>query len=131
MTVGKTNFRAWIKKAEHDFLSIQNNISAAETPWDVVCFHAQQAAEKMLKAFIIYHGFTVEKTHDLIQLLSVCVNIESSLIVLESDCQELNYYSVSSRYPDDPYEPDESDGRKMADSAKRIRKSVLRFLPPQ
>ena len=129
MIVGKTNFQAWLRKAEHDFLSIQNNISAEETPWDVVCFHAQQAAEKILKAFIIYHGYTVEKTHDLIQLLSVCVNIEPSLIVLESDCQELNYYSVSSRYPDDLYEPDESDGRKMLDSAERIRESVLKLLP--
>jgi HEPN domain-containing protein len=131
MTVGKTNFRAWIKKAEHDFLSIQNNIYATETPWDVVCFHAQQAAEKILKAFIIYHGYTVEKTHDLIQLLSVCVKIESSLSVLELDCQQLNYYSVSSRYPDDLYEPDESDGKKMLDSAERIRESVWKLLPPK
>jgi HEPN domain-containing protein len=124
----KTNFRSWIKKAEHDFLAIQNNISAIETPWDVVCFHAQQVAEKILKAFLVYHGQAFEKTHDLVQLLASCVKIETSLSVLEEDCQRLNYYAVSSRYPDDIYEPDESDGQKAINSAQKIQKSVLSFL---
>ena len=125
MTEEKTNFRAWIRKAEHDFLAIQNNISATEIPWDVVCFHAQQAAEKILKSFLVYHGYVFEKTHDLVQLLTLCAKIEPTLSSLEEDCQRLNYYAVSSRYPDDLYEPDESDGRKAIDSAKKIQKTIL------
>src|SRR5436309_7755862 len=40
--------QAWIEKAESDFLCIENNLAAKRVPWDVVAFHAQQAAEKML-----------------------------------------------------------------------------------
>ncbi len=125
----KTNFQAWIRKADHDFLAIHNNISASEVPWDVVCFHAQQAAEKLLKAFLVYNGYAFEKTHDLVMLLSECVKIKPSLSALEEDCQKLTYYAVLGRYPDDLYEPDESDGRKMVESAQKIQKAAMQFLP--
>lgn len=36
----------WVEKAEHDLLNIDNNLAASHVPWDTVCFHAQQAAEK-------------------------------------------------------------------------------------
>ena len=44
---------AWVAKAERDLLNIANNVAADETPWDTVCFHAQQAAEKLLKGFLM------------------------------------------------------------------------------
>lgn len=59
MSVPESNFAAWGRKAEHDLLNIQNNLAASNVPWDTVCFHAQQAAEKLLKAFLIHHGTTV------------------------------------------------------------------------
>ena len=45
--------RAWVQRAEHDLLNIENNLVAARVPWDTVCFHAQQSAEKYLKALLI------------------------------------------------------------------------------
>ena len=125
MNSKETNFRSWVKKAEHDMLAIRNNVSAAEVPWDVVCFHAQQVAEKLLKAFLIYNGSAVEKTHDLVQILSACVNLDATLGGLEEDCQQLTYFAVSSRYPNDLHEPDELDGRKMIAAAERVRKTIL------
>jgi HEPN domain-containing protein len=42
--------RQWIRKAEHD-LEAASRIMAGEEgcPFDTVCFHCQQAAEKYLK----------------------------------------------------------------------------------
>jgi HEPN domain-containing protein len=40
----------WIALAEEDLLNIENNLSASRVPWSTVCFHAQQGAEKYLKA---------------------------------------------------------------------------------
>jgi HEPN domain-containing protein len=42
--------RQWVRKAEHD-LEAANRIMAVEEgcPFDMVCFHCQQAAEKYLK----------------------------------------------------------------------------------
>ncbi len=44
--------RAWLSKAELDLKAAAHEISApAEALWGDVMFHAQQAAEKALKAF--------------------------------------------------------------------------------
>jgi HEPN domain-containing protein len=47
---------SWTAKAENDLLCIANNLNDPQIPWDAVCFHAQQAAEKMLKAFLVSRG---------------------------------------------------------------------------
>ena len=41
--------QAWVSKAENDLLNVQNNLQAQKVPWDTVCFHCQQAAEKYLE----------------------------------------------------------------------------------
>jgi len=129
MTAPKTNYKAWLEKAEHDFLNIDNNLVAIQIPWDTVCFHAQQAAEKVLKAFLIHHGQTLTRTHDLVALLAACVGISPSLAPLEQDCRKLSYFAVSSRYPDDLFQPGEVEGREMLATARRIQAQILSFLP--
>lgn len=54
MNRAESNFEAWLRKAEHDVLNIENNLVAKDIPWDTVCFHAQQVAEKVLKAFLVH-----------------------------------------------------------------------------
>jgi HEPN domain-containing protein len=39
-------------------------------------FHAQQAAEKALKAFLAWHDLPARPTHDLTELLSLCTPIQ-------------------------------------------------------
>jgi len=124
-------FRAWVAKADSDLLNITNNLAAASVPWDTVCFHAQQAAEKLLKAFLAWKGQDLLRTHDLIALLTQCVAIDPGLADLEGDCRKLTYYAVGSRYPDTLYEPDADDGRRMVDAMHRIRVAVLSRLPPE
>ena len=53
MSAARSNYRTWLAKAEHDLLNIENNLQGLEIPWDTICFHAQQAAEKFLKARIL------------------------------------------------------------------------------
>ncbi len=95
-----SQFQTWIAKAEEDRLCIKNNLSAVAVPWTVVCFHAQQAAEKYLKAFLVSRGIRVERTHDLEYLLGECEKLEPRLAALQDDCQALSAYAVDSRYPD-------------------------------
>ncbi|MDQ7782075.1 MAG: HEPN domain-containing protein [Desulfomonilaceae bacterium] len=115
----------WIVKAGNDFLNIRNNLSAAEVPWDTVCFHAQQSAEKLLKALLVLNGTTPPRTHDLVAVLAQCVEFEPSLRDLETDCRRLTYYAVGSRYPEDLYEPTEEDGLAMFEAAQRVHAVVM------
>ncbi len=52
----ESNFASWLHKADHDLLNINNNLAASEIPWDTICFHSQQIAEKVLKGFLVYHS---------------------------------------------------------------------------
>lgn len=45
--------REWIEKAEGDFATASREIRVRKVPnYDAVCFHAQQCAEKYLKALL-------------------------------------------------------------------------------
>lgn len=129
MNSAESNFKAWLRKADHDLLNIENNLAAKEIPWDTVCFHAQQVAEKVLKAFLVYHGRTLSKTHDLIALLAQCAEIDRALSDLEDDCHTLTSYGVAARYPDDLFEPAETDGRELVSTMRRLRARILTLLP--
>jgi len=129
MSSPESNFSAWLRKADHDLLNIQNNLAAKEIPWDTVCFHAQQAAEKFLKAFLVASGRELSKTHDLVALLALCVECEAGLATLEADCRKLTSYGVAARYPNDLFEPSEADGRDVVAAAHRIRTKILSLLP--
>lgn len=129
MSAPESNVSAWLRKAEHDLLNIENNLAAKDIPWDTVCFHAQQAAEKILKAFLVSRGCDLSKTHDLVALLTRCVECDAGLTALESDCRKLTSYGVAARYPDDLFEPGEADGRDVVEAAYRVRTKILALLP--
>jgi hypothetical protein len=81
------SYRAWLQKAAHDITAINRVMVGTRVPWDIVCFHAQQAAEKVLKAFPVFHGQTPSKSHDCAYLLSECAKIAPSLAPLRADCR--------------------------------------------
>ncbi len=130
MSKPESNYAAWLRKADHDLLNIANNVAAEQVPWDTVCFHAQQAVEKTLKAFLVFHGQDPPRTHDLVALLARGVRYAASLADLEKDCRNLTYFAVSTRYPDDLFEAEEADGREMADAARRACTRLRALLPP-
>ncbi len=120
-----SNCAAWLAKAENDLLNIENNLAAQHVPWDTVCFHAQQASEKLLKGFLVFHGRELIRTHDLVALLAACVQIDPNLATLQRDCQRLTYHAVASQYPDDLHEANEEDGREMIEAVRRVRSEIL------
>jgi HEPN domain-containing protein len=63
----------WVAKAEGDFATACREAAVADGPnWDAVCFHAEQCAEKYLKARLVEAGVSFPKTHDLTVLLDSC-----------------------------------------------------------
>jgi len=61
----------WVDKAEGDFVSAKREYQARKKPnFDATCFHAQQSAEKYLKAYLQALNIPIPKTHDLVRLLS-------------------------------------------------------------
>ena len=125
----ESNYLAWLGKASHDVLNITNNLLASQIPWDTVCFHAQQAVEKSLKAFLVFHGLPLLRSHDLVAILAACASADPTLAVVEPECRELTYFAVGARYPEDLFEPTEEDGRRMILACERVREHVIKRLP--
>lgn len=130
MSAPESGHLAWFEKAEHDLLSISNNIASARTPWDKVAFDAQQAAEKYLKGFLVHHGQRPPRSHDLIELLEVCGKYGLDIAPLKPACERLSRLGYASRYPDSPVEPTESDARAAAETARSVRAAILERVPP-
>jgi HEPN domain-containing protein len=128
MSARRGGHQSWIAKAESDLLNIRNNRAATEVPWDTVCFHAQQVAEKMLKAFLVANGRPASRPHDLVALLSVSAEIEPALEPLEGDCRNLTTYAIAARYPVPLAEPTEREAREMVRAAERVRAALLKLL---
>ncbi|PKN76910.1 MAG: DNA-binding protein [Deltaproteobacteria bacterium HGW-Deltaproteobacteria-10] len=120
--------RLWIKKADHDLQNIANNLSAIDIPTDTLCFHAQQAIEKIFKGLLVAHGMPISKTHDLSKLLTDISQIAPELLAYEDELEEISEYSVSARYPDALYEPSLDETRSAYETAKEIRALVLEKL---
>jgi hypothetical protein len=71
---------AWLSKAELDLRAAAHEISAPEEGlWGDVMFHAQQAAEKAMKAFLAWHDVPVRKIHNLEELGRQCVGLDATL----------------------------------------------------
>jgi HEPN domain-containing protein len=102
--------KSWMDKAENDLLSAQRLLEIEPMILDNACFHCQQAIEKYLKAFLIYQGVDVERTHNIIYLLSKCTDFDPEFRPI--DPLNINAYAVQGRYPDTNLMPekDEADG---------------------
>ncbi len=122
--------RGWVQKAESDLKTAVLILQAGEEgPADTVAFHAQQCAEKYLKALLSCEGIDFPKTHDIGQLILLLPrNAPMDLPVEEQ--RRLTSYATVTRYPGD-YEPVTiHEARRTVSMARRIRKRVRKLLPP-
>lgn len=92
--------REWADKAEGDWYSAGRELRARQHPnYDAACFHAQQCAEKYLKARLHEAGLVVARTHHLIDLLNLALTIEPTWTSLGPRLATLTAYAVDIRYP--------------------------------
>lgn len=82
--------REWIDKAEGDYAVAGREFAAATPVFDAVCFHAQQCAEKYLKALLQEHSVEFPRTHDL---------AAPALASLRPELARLTAFAVAPRYP--------------------------------
>ncbi len=90
----------WTDKAEGDFRTACRELNAAEWPnYDAACFHAQQCAEKYLKARLVEAGLHFPRIHDLEALLNLALPLEPAWEGLRVGLQQLTDMAVEVRYP--------------------------------
>lgn len=120
--------RQWVTMAEQD-LGLAEHLCAEDAPYlEAIGFHAQQAAEKFLKAFLVRHQIDFPKTHDLDNLLNLVAVADEQIADSLRDTTILTDYSVDIRYPSDIPEMTPEEARRAVDLAGKVRKSILSAL---
>ena len=99
----------WVEKAESDYRATEREMRVRKEPsYDVVCFHAQQCAEKYLKAVLLEHQLPLRRIHDLEVLLDLVLPVSPDWAAFRSPILLLNDYSVDIRYPGETATKDEA-----------------------
>jgi len=113
----KPDTAEWVAKAEGDFAVMERESRVAKDPsYDAVCYHAQQCAEKYLKARLIESGIPFKKIHDLQVLLDSALSVEPLWEMYRPDLVFLTDFASEVRYPGE-----DADRAMARDARKRCR----------
>ena len=117
----------WIQKAEGDFATAGRELRARKDPnYDAACFHAQQCAEKYVKAILQEQSIPFGRTHNLIALLDLLLPRDDAWGDARPHLEVLTVYAVSVRYPGESV--DRSSARKAVRHAAAVRDRARRSL---
>ncbi|MCY7292821.1 MAG: HEPN domain-containing protein [Ferruginibacter sp.] len=128
MNLDKQNkIKEWLSYAKDDLYAAEHFFKTMEIPvFRVVCFNAQQSAEKYLKAYQLYFDIEIIKTHSLDTLLISIKIFDEEIIKLENASILLTSYAVKYRYPDDFVDLSNEDAEDSIAIAKQIEKYITK-----
>jgi len=118
--------RKWVSYAEEDLrLARQGLKISSSCPYRLIAYHAQQCAEKYIKAYLVFKQVDFPYTHNIRNLLQLC---EGDWLVEISEADELTPYAVTTRYPGVDDRVTGKDAVYALELAKKVRKVVRRVL---
>ena len=88
----------WLARADDDLAFA--NIGFRENYFSQVCFLSQQVVEKCLKAFLLAKGRSYPRQHKVVELATLCSEIQQELEPLKTDLKLLDEFYLPTRYPD-------------------------------
>jgi HEPN domain-containing protein len=90
--------RRWLGEAEEEFVVVDVLLADKRSPVRAACFHAHLAAEKALKALVIFRAVPLPKSHDLARLLPLLPPANASQLVRD-DLARLSPWTIEGKYP--------------------------------
>jgi HEPN domain-containing protein len=118
----------WLVLADEDLNLASHALGlGVRSPYRLIAYHAQQCAEKYLKAFLVYHNIDFPYTHSIRVLLKLCSNLATWTQALE-DAEELSFYAITTRYPGEELEVTEAEAKRAIDLARKVREQVRTVL---
>jgi HEPN domain-containing protein len=123
----------WLEKALADAGTAEREAKVQQDPnWDAVCFHAQQAVEKLLKALLQQQDVVFPKTHDLGDLLERLLLTFPQLTTLKDSLEWLTTFAIQVRYPgENALEEDAHRCLTIMREAIQDIKPILKAIEPQ
>lgn len=116
----------WAEYAERDWEVAKVLIRRKRPLTTNSCYHAQQSAEKYLKALLVSKGVDFPKTHDLSTLNTLCNDAGILTGFSPKALTLLTDYAVTARYPGEAPTPE--DAKESLEIAKAVRMFARKWL---
>lgn len=116
----------WIGYAEDDLTAAKYGLRWKKISTYIVCFHAQQAIEKYLKALLVANHIAFPKIHDLKRLSTMLASNGIILGISPIVLDKASLYAVMVRYPGD--QPTLEEAKEAVETAKLVRKFSRKHL---
>lgn len=124
--------RGWLRRADLDLRAAAHDLNAPDGGlFSDAVFHAQQAAEKVLKAFLAWHDVPFRKIHNLEELGRGCVKLDPLLQPAIDRAVPLTEYAWKFRYPGEIDEPTAEEAKEALTIARGLYETVLSRLPEE
>lgn len=101
------------------------------TVYETAIYHCQQAVEKVVKGFLVFHGQRFTKTHNLLALTQLAEVVEPLFSTWHNNANELTPYAVEIRYPETFRHIDKQEFEAALLAATGLYTFVLSLLPPE
>ena len=106
---------------DEDYAAAGMLLQASERPlYDAVCFHAQQCAEKYLKAVLQENQKPILRTQHLAELLAIISQFEPGYQHLLPQLELLQDYAIDFRYPG--VKADKEEAENAFEAVQTVRK---------
>ncbi len=112
--------RQWLGKAGEDFQTAELIVANDLPAYWTASFHAQQTAEKALKALLTYHQVDFMKTHSIGALLQLAEPVASGISNELDAARDLTGYAVRDRYPGPESEVTRATAREHVAIARTV-----------
>lgn len=114
----------WLRLADEDLNLASHALGlGVRSPYRLIAYHAQQCAEKSLKAFLVYHSVDFPYTHNIRILLQLCAK-HAMWAQTVKDAEELSPYAITARYPGEDEEVTEAEAKRAIELARQVRQQV-------
>jgi HEPN domain-containing protein len=123
--------KRWLVRAAEDLRAAEHGFGADPPLLGTIVFHCQQAAEKSVKAFLVWYERPFRKTHDLVELGQQCVGLDASLEPLLRKAAPLTEYAWKFRYPGEPEEPSREEAHEALAIAREVYDAIVTRLPAE
>ncbi|WP_045219184.1 HEPN domain-containing protein [Desulfonatronum thioautotrophicum] len=118
--------RKWMHFAEEDLRLAEHALQLASgCPYRLIAYHAQQCAEKYIKAFLVYSDIDFPYTHNIRKLIRLCGD---DIFQALQDADALTPFAVTTRYPGLDDEVSKPEALSAIALAKKVRRHISRIL---
>ncbi|MBI3169451.1 MAG: HEPN domain-containing protein [Chloroflexi bacterium] len=123
---GDNDLAVWIDHAEDDFNATGKLLRGKMPSIYGACFHAQQCAEKYMKAILVVKEQRFPMTHDLVVVNTLLQQAGVDMNISEDLLELLSSYAVRARYSGES--PELDDAKEALLIAKQVRAFARIFL---